>query len=285
MISLTTKQGTEGVCVLKGSISAGLLALVLSGCSLYSGPESQQQSVTPAPDQQQLQAAGFSLQLNTPGVGRIERLRLYMDGPGALMDSGKAGGLGWRLSRQDRGSFYARFPCASLVEGEGCDPRYRGEQHYATEQAEAVAQMLAELKRSRQAKTLDVVASGAAVPLMLKVAAIGGSIDHLHTLDGVLSPAIAAKHQGRTMPAVSDPLIFYRQLARQAQTHWVSAGSGPDQEKLAGFYKGALKQSSCVRVRIASTVMKADDWLMIWPVLKDSRFSCLTGPVSVVEKS
>jgi len=252
-------------------MAVALAALVLTGCNSQTRMAKQVQA--PDPNQQQLQAAGFQLTLTTPGPGTIERLRLYMDGPYAANR-----GLSWQLARQDRGSIYAAFPCAPQSVAEDgtvhCSGRYRSEQSYATEQAEALAQMLSTLKQQRGARTLDVIASAGAAPLMLKVAAIGGDIDHLHTLDGTLSPAIWARETGQQVPATSDPLIFYRQLARQSQTHWISAGSGPEQEKLAGLYKQALKQSPCVRLRIASTVIREGDWQTVWPVLKDNRFSC-----------
>lgn len=217
-----------------------------------------------------LMASGFEWSLTRPLRAVGTPLRLYIEA--AQQSTGLT--LGRRLSLQDAGSFYAQLPCIRLAESGRCDPRYLNSQRDATEQAEAMARMLGQFKRQQQAKTLEVVAIGEVASLILKVAALGGDIDHLHTLDGTLSPALWARQLKQPPPQTSDSLIYYRQLGRQSQTHWISVGSGMAQEQLAGRYKVTLKNSPCVRLRIARTVSRADDWLKVWPQLKEDRFSC-----------
>lgn len=217
-----------------------------------------------------LMAAGFEWSLTRPMRTVSTPLRLYIEatGPSAGLT------LGRRLSLQDGGSFYAQLPCVRLIETGECDLRYLNRQRDATEQAEAIARMLGQFKRQQQAKNLEVVAIGEVASLMLKVAALGGDIDHLHTIDGTLSPALWARQLNQPSPQTSDPLIYYRQLSRQSQTHWISVGSGVVKEQLAGSYKATLKHSPCVRLRIARTVNRNDDWLKVWPQLREDRFSC-----------
>ena len=251
-----------------------LCAVLLSGCQTMA-PETAEPPVVD-PYQLHMRAGGFELALMTPPrpSGPVSRIYIEADfkvGPQGMLMAQK--GLGYLLFSNDPGSYYVRFPCFEQSPS-GCDSRYLTSHRYATEQSEAVARILEEFKRIHDVKRLEVVAIGDAAPLMLKVAALGGEIDHLHTIDGMLSPAIWARQKGMTPPASSDPLIYFRQLSRQAQTHWISSGSGPLQEHMAGRYKAVLKQSGCVRLRIASTVKRDADWLKVWPRLRNDRFRC-----------
>lgn len=242
--------------------------VLLAGCQVMP-PEPQSGSIAD-PHAVSLMSAGFEWSLVRPMRETATPLRLYIEGSGEV----SALTLGRRLSLQDSGSFYARLPCVRLAESGGCDPRYLTSQRDATEQAEAMARMLGRFKRQQQAQVLEVVAMGDVASLMLKVAALGGDIDHLHTIDGTLSPALWARQLKQPSPQTSDPLIYYRQLSRQSQTHWISVGSGVLKEQLAGSYKATLKHSPCVRLRIARTVNRNDDWLKVWPQLREDRFSC-----------
>ncbi|MCV6589767.1 MAG: hypothetical protein OIF57_12130 [Marinobacterium sp.] len=264
---------------MRACITIVVAAVLLVGCqSLQPQPKkkplSPKQAAAMDPYRQILTAGPFEMDLKTPGPGQRALLRIYMDMRPDISADPRRQGLAWRLFRQDNGSFYAHFPCVRNFQSGVCDQRYRGRQRYATEQAEAVAQMLDQLKRQRHATTLEIVAIGGAAPLMLKAAALGGDVDHLHTVDGILSPAIQARQQGQAAPVTSDPLIYYRQLREQPQTHWISAASGEAQEALAQEYKDTLKQSTCVRLRIASSVKQVGDWLAVWPQLKNDRFHC-----------
>ncbi|MBY4676572.1 hypothetical protein [Marinobacterium arenosum] len=227
-------------------------------------------------DRLRLQAGQFDMDLLRQPTAATKHLRLYIEADLSGWFNGRyqpRKELGYWLFRADRAAYYAVYPCASRW-ATGCDSSFRGEQRFSTELAEAVGRMLAQLKQQTGGQSLEVVAIGDAAALMLKVAAVSGQIDHLHTINGTLSPTIWARQTGREPPPSSDPLIYHRRLAALAQTHWIAGQLASSQEAMAQAYKKAFPGDNCVRLRVVSDVHSQADWLRLWPGLLNDRFYC-----------
>lgn len=225
-------------------------------------------------EESKLTAGAYSMNLLVqPGAGG-SLFRVYIEAPkyGWLQQENKlTKGLGYQLYQQDVAGVYASFPC--MGKGLSCNPLYRDGQRFATEQAGAVATMLTQLKQQIGTDIMEVVAVGDAAALMLKVAALSEVINHLHTIDGTLSPAIWARGINQPPPLSSDPLIYHRKLQHLAQTHWVpSVLDGA--ERMAQAYKDSFGDGSCVRIRLVNGSNSNQNWQDMWPLLVNNRFRC-----------
>lgn len=281
-------------------ITIAVLCWLLTGCiRIINVPDYSGQPTTSAAEQPQV--GEITKDLSTPKVsdshivGRKQILKsgLYtmplLVQPGASLhhiriyiETNKYGwlkkdtrlvkGLGYQLYKQDSQAIYAEYPCYSQT-GHFCNTLYRDGQRFSTEQAGAVASMLAQFKRESAAETLEVVAVGDAAALMLKVAALTDVIDHLHSINGTLSPALWAQEINQPPPLSSDPLIYHRKLQHLAQTHWI-ANQIEGAEELAQAYKDSFEDGNCVRIRLVNGSYSLENWRNMWPLLVSNRFRC-----------